>query len=128
MNRECERIIKKRIHYGRRFLAACCRESSILQKKSKKSSKFRLAADTAKRAVSAASLNLIWLCNREGRFLKHTAIVGEEEYIYGIRQVVGQIPTRFQITNCNGTLLIAAAHQVVQGHRDRIVKFLEVQP
>jgi predicted acylesterase/phospholipase RssA len=45
-----------------------------------------------------------------------------------IRQVVGQIPTRFQITHCNGALLIAAAHQVVQDHRDRIVKFLEVQP
>jgi hypothetical protein len=45
-----------------------------------------------------------------------------------IRQVVGQIPTRFQITPCHGALVIAAAHQVVQDHRDRIVKFLEVQP
>jgi hypothetical protein len=45
-----------------------------------------------------------------------------------IRQAVGQIPTRVQNTNCNGALLIAAAHQVVPDHRDRIVKFLEVQP
>jgi predicted acylesterase/phospholipase RssA len=45
-----------------------------------------------------------------------------------IRQVVGQIPTRFQISHCHGALLIAAAHQVVQDHRDRIVKFIEVQP
>jgi predicted acylesterase/phospholipase RssA len=45
-----------------------------------------------------------------------------------IRQAVGQIPTRFQITPCHGALLIAAAHQVVQDHRERIVKFLEVQP
>jgi predicted acylesterase/phospholipase RssA len=45
-----------------------------------------------------------------------------------IRQVVGRIPTRFQISNCHGALLIAAAHQVVEDHRDRIVKFLEVQP
>ena len=45
-----------------------------------------------------------------------------------IRQAVGQIPTRFQITPCHGALLIAAAHQVVQDHRDRIVKFLEIRP
>ena len=45
-----------------------------------------------------------------------------------IKQAVGQIPTRFQITNCHGALLIAAARQVVADHRDRIVKFLEVQP
>ena len=62
--------------------------------------------------------------NRESeRIIKKTAFLPE-----AIRQVVGQIPTRFQITNCNSALLIAAAHQVVQDHRDRIVKFLEVQP
>jgi hypothetical protein len=45
-----------------------------------------------------------------------------------IQRVVGQIPTRFRITNCHGALLIEAAHQVVTAHQDRIVTFLETQP
>jgi predicted acylesterase/phospholipase RssA len=45
-----------------------------------------------------------------------------------IRQAVGQIPTRFQITGCHGALVIQAARKVVEAHRNRIVSFLEAGP
>jgi hypothetical protein len=38
-------------------------------------------------------------------------MVGEEEYIYGIRQVVGQIPTRFQISTIAEELCEEEEHE-----------------
>lgn len=45
-----------------------------------------------------------------------------------IRRAVGQTPTRFQISDCHGALLIRAAHKTVEANRKRIVSFLENQP
>jgi predicted acylesterase/phospholipase RssA len=42
-----------------------------------------------------------------------------------INEAVSQIPTRLQITECHGALLIKAAQKVVEKHRERIVQFLE---
>jgi len=42
-----------------------------------------------------------------------------------IKETVSQIPTRFQVSKCNGALMIRAAEKVVEMHRARIVEFLE---
>jgi predicted acylesterase/phospholipase RssA len=42
-----------------------------------------------------------------------------------IKASVSQIPTRFQVSPCNGALMIQAARKVVELHRARIVEFLE---
>ena len=42
-----------------------------------------------------------------------------------IKASVSQIPTRFQVSPCNGALMIQAAQKVVELHRARIVEFLE---
>lgn len=45
-----------------------------------------------------------------------------------IKQAISQIPTLFKIKNkCHGALLIKAAHQVVEKHRDAIVQFLQTR-
>jgi predicted acylesterase/phospholipase RssA len=42
-----------------------------------------------------------------------------------IKETVSQIPTRFQVSKCNGALMVRAAEKVVEMHRARIVEFLE---
>jgi predicted acylesterase/phospholipase RssA len=42
-----------------------------------------------------------------------------------IKASVSQIPTRFEVSRCNGALMIQAAQKVVELHRARIVEFLE---
>lgn len=42
-----------------------------------------------------------------------------------VKASVSQIPTRFQVSPCNGALMIQAAQKVVELHRARIVEFLE---